>query len=72
MLVVRKLSVLFKEKLGIGNVQIINSSGAEAQQNVFHIHFHIVPRKNGDGHTIKWATHPAWISEFNILLKELR
>ena len=33
---------LYREKLGLENVQIINSSGADAQQDVFHIHFSIL------------------------------
>ena len=55
---VRKISKLYEEKLGIKNLQIINSSGKEGQQEVFHIHFHIVPRKKGDGQNIKWKTYP--------------
>jgi histidine triad (HIT) family protein len=52
--VVKKLTTLYKEKLGVKNVQILNSSGSEAQQDVFHVHFHIVPRHKGDGQNIKW------------------
>ena len=70
--IVKKLSVLYKEKLGIENVQIINSSGAEAQQDVFHVHFHIVPRKKGDGQDVKWTTHPEWVAEYDDLLSRLK
>jgi histidine triad (HIT) family protein len=62
---------LYKKKLGIENVQIINSSGSEAQQDVFHIHFHIVPRKKGDGQDISWKTHPEWAERFEEMLKKL-
>ena len=34
---------------GFDGVNILNASGAAAEQSVFHLHFHIVPRKNGDG-----------------------
>ena len=40
---IKRVAVLFSAKLGINNVQIINSSEAEAQQDVFHAHFHLVP-----------------------------
>ena len=30
--------------LGFKGVNIINASGKEAQQSVFHLHFHILPR----------------------------
>ena len=70
--VVKKLVNLYEKKLGIKNVQIINSSGAEAQQDVFHIHFHIVPRKKGDGQDVKWTTHPEWTKEYDKMLSDLK
>jgi histidine triad (HIT) family protein len=70
--VVKKLTTLYKEKLGIKNVQIVNSSGSEAQQDVFHIHFHIVPRHKGDGQDVKWKTHPEMKEKFDELLEKLK
>ena len=32
------------KNLGFKGVNIINASGKEAQQSVFHLHFHILPR----------------------------
>lgn len=69
--VAKNIAVLYKEKLGINNIQLINSSGIEAQQDIFHFHLHIVPRKNGDTQDVKWQTHPEWVSEFDDLLKKL-
>jgi histidine triad (HIT) family protein len=71
-LVVKKLADLYHTQLGINNVQIINSSGAEAQQHVFHIHFHIVPRKRGDGQDVKWTTHPEWTEKYDRLLARIK
>lgn len=70
--VVKKLTTLYKEKLGIENVQIVNSSGSEAQQDVFHIHFHIVPRHKGDGQDVKWETHPEMKEKFDEMLEKLK
>jgi histidine triad (HIT) family protein len=72
MSVVKKLVTVFKTRLGIEAVQIVNSSGAEAQQHVFHIHFHIVPRKRGDGQNIRWSTHPEWVGKFDQLLEKIK
>ena len=72
MAVVKKLVNLYREQLGINNVQIINSSGAEAQQDVFHLHFHIVPRKMGDGQDVIWTTHPEWREKFDALLERIK
>jgi histidine triad (HIT) family protein len=68
---VKKIVMVFNRKLGIQNVQIINSSGVEAQQHVFHIHFHIVPRKKADGQDVRWKTHPEWVAKFDQLLDKL-
>ena len=70
--VVKKIVDLYKNKLGIENVQIINSSGSEAQQDVFHLHFHVVPRSNRDGQDIVWKTHPEFLDEFESLLQKLQ
>ncbi len=63
---------LYHEKLGIENAQIVNSSGAEAQQDVFHLHFHIVPRYTDDQQDIRWSTHPQMRERFDQLLARLR
>ncbi|MFD1674271.1 HIT family protein [Alicyclobacillus fodiniaquatilis] len=69
---VKKVATLYETKLGIRNVQIRNSSGVEAQQDVFHIHFHVVPRKYGDNQDTKWLSHPEWRAKFDELLIKLR
>ena len=72
MLALKHVVDMYKAKLGIQNVQISNSSGVEAQQDVFHLHFHIVPRYSGDGQDIKRSTHPEMRSQFAELLARLR
>ena len=63
---------LYAEKLGIKNLQVINSSGAEAQQDIFHLHYHVVPRAIGDGQDVKWTTHKEWRESFDEMLAALR
>lgn len=46
--IVKKMSLLVKEKLGVKSVNVLNASGKEAQQSVFHIHFHVLPRTEED------------------------
>ncbi|NNF36281.1 MAG: HIT domain-containing protein [Saprospiraceae bacterium] len=69
--VVGMLSKLYKEKLGIENLQVVNSNGVDGQQDVFHIHYHIVPRKAGDGQNIKWKVHPEWREDYDGMLEML-
>ena len=68
---VKAVVTLLHSKAGINHVQIINSSGSEAQQDVFHIHFHVVPRKKGDNQNVVWTVHPEWVEEYDQLLKKL-
>ena len=37
------------------NCNLITSRGEEATQTVFHCHFHIVPRTEGDGLSLPWT-----------------
>lgn len=46
--VCKKMAMLCKEKLKATGVNIINASGKDAQQSVFHIHFHVIPRFKDD------------------------
>jgi len=61
---------LYQSRLSLQNAQIINSSGPEAQQDAFHLHFHIVPRYEGDGQDVKWSPHPEMRDRFDSLLAD--
>ncbi|MDD3862701.1 MAG: HIT family protein [Clostridia bacterium] len=49
MTTIKKVSAHYIEKCGFDGVNIFNANGKSAEQSVFHLHFHIVPRKNNDG-----------------------
>lgn len=46
--VVQKISKHLCENFKFDGVTILNSSGQSAEQSVFHLHFHIIPRLKGD------------------------
>lgn len=46
---VRLVSRHYVEHCGYDGVNVVNADGAAAEQSVFHLHFHIIPRKSGDG-----------------------
>jgi len=48
MATIKKIGNHLIENCGFGGVNILNASGKEAEQSVFHLHFHILPRKEGD------------------------
>ena len=39
----------YVNKCGFTGVNVLNASGADAEQSVFHTHIHIIPRKADDG-----------------------
>jgi len=50
----KKLAIIYKEKLNIDNINILNSNGKYAQQEVPHYHMHLIPRKENDIKLFKW------------------
>jgi histidine triad (HIT) family protein len=68
---IRKIMTLYNKKLGMKNIQVICNSGSEAQQDVFHLHYHIVPRFKEDNQNIKWITHANYLDKFDELLSRL-
>ena len=48
---VQKISKYYKD-LGFDGVNILNANEESAEQSVFHLHFHILPRKKNDGKRI--------------------
>jgi histidine triad (HIT) family protein len=71
MAVLKYVVDLYHDKLNLKDVQIISSNGAAGQQDVFHLHFHIAPRFNGDGQDVIWKTKPALAEQYDTMLKNL-
>ncbi|PJE81800.1 HIT family protein [Candidatus Pacearchaeota archaeon CG10_big_fil_rev_8_21_14_0_10_32_42] len=46
--VLKRVSILLKEKYGCEGVNLINNSGKVSGQEVGHFHFHVVPRYSED------------------------
>ncbi|MEG1706297.1 MAG: HIT family protein [Clostridia bacterium] len=46
---VAKISNHYVNDCGYDGVNVLNASGSAAQQSVFHLHFHIIPRNVYDG-----------------------
>lgn len=70
MAAVQKISRHFVEDCGFDGVNIINASGKAAQQSVFHLHIHIIPRKNGDGLNT-WALNGKYELDLAAICKKL-
>jgi len=55
MLVAKRIAAAQIKSLGANGVNIIQNNGIAAGQAVPHIHFHVIPRFDGDGHHWNWA-----------------
>lgn len=53
--VVRKIARAQMKALGADGINIIQANGKSAGQEVPHLHFHVIPRFNNDGHKWNWA-----------------
>ncbi|MBN2854475.1 HIT family protein [Patescibacteria group bacterium] len=53
-LVAKKMALILKDKLGATGINVINNSGADAQQEVPHLHYHIIPRFKNDALNLKF------------------
>jgi Diadenosine tetraphosphate (Ap4A) hydrolase and other HIT family hydrolases len=53
---VKKVSNHYVNDLGFDGVNLMNANEEEAQQSVFHLHFHVLPRKKDDNLDL-WPLH---------------
>jgi len=63
---VKKVAAHIKETLPCDGFNILQNNGACAGQSVNHVHFHIVPRRNGESSEIAFANHKG---DFDALAK---
>lgn len=69
--VTQKIALVYRDSLGIENVQLLNNCGRFAQQGVFHIHFHIIPRFENDGNNLKLQKHLEYQQEYAEMINKL-
>ncbi|KAH7129323.1 HIT family protein 1 [Dactylonectria estremocensis] len=58
---------------GVTDYNILQNNGAIAHQQVFHVHFHMIPRPNDlEGLGIKWPTKAADMDELKQLCEDIK
>ena len=67
---VKKVAAQVKDRLGCDGFNILQNNGEAAGQTVKHIHFHIVPRWNGD--PLAFANTKGDMDELKALAERLR
>ena len=70
-LVVKKIGAKLKERLGVSGYNVIENNDAISGQVIPHIHFHIVPRIEGDN-LLQWPGQEYKEGEAEEILKKLK
>ena len=65
-----KKTVEVLKKLGFDGYNIVNNNGRVAGQEVDHVHFHIIPRYEGDGEVVKFGEVKK--ADLDEVLKEIK
>jgi len=71
MLIVKKMGRLLKDKLGVVAYNVLENNDPLAGQIVPHLHFHIIPRRAGDGHVL-WPQSEYEADEAEKIVKQLK
>jgi histidine triad (HIT) family protein len=58
-------------KLGADGFNFATNQGEAAEQDVFHVHFHIIPRRFGDK-LVSWKNHDATKEELQAIADKLK
>ena len=70
--VCKKIALNLKKTLGVQAVNLIHGSGKFAQQDVFHFHMHVVPRKKDDNFKLHYDPKLGIKPKFDELLSKIK
>ncbi len=71
-IVCKKVAVNLKKALNVKAVNLIHGSGKVAQQDVFHFHMHIVPRRKNDDFKLHYNPKLDIKPKFDELLSKIK
>ena len=63
---------LYSQKIGIDSFQFFNNAGPHSAQSVLHLHFHVLPRYQGDPIKFSAPRMPELVSQYPEMLARLR
>lgn len=55
LVVAKKVALAMKRELNCDGLNLLQNNGQAAGQSVFHIHFHLIPRYQGDNVKVPWT-----------------
>jgi histidine triad (HIT) family protein len=65
----KKLAIHYRDRIGASGINILHASGKTAQQSVFHLHLHLIPRFDCDGLDTWWKSPAQYHNKDEILEK---
>lgn len=69
----RRVAAAVAEATNAEGMNIIQSNGVAAGQSVFHVHIHVVPRKDGDRMPDLWPDDAEWpVTQLDSIAEDLR
>ncbi|MDD3710998.1 MAG: HIT family protein [Patescibacteria group bacterium] len=72
MIIVKKISLIYKKVFGINGVQIVSNAGDRGEQKVRHFHFHLIPREENDNLDWPKGERTELKSQFNDFITKLK
>jgi len=63
---------LYSQKIGIDSFQFFNNAGPHSAQSVLHLHFHVLPRYQGDPIKFSAPRMPDLVKQYPEMLARLR
>lgn len=71
MKIVRKIALIYKKCLKC-DINIIQSSGKNAQQDISHFHVHVIPRYKNDKQKIQLSVDKNLKNNLSLILEEIK
>lgn len=68
----RRVATAVNAALAPDGINVVQANGPGAAQSVFHVHFHILPRRTGDNATLNWGLQPGDMDEIAATAEKIK
>lgn len=68
----RRIAGAVHRALTPGGINLLQANGVGAGQTVFHLHFHVMPRRPGDAVPLNWTQKPGDLAEIAAVAEKIR
>ena len=70
--VAKKVAAVLKDVFHADGINVVQNNGPAAGQTVFHLHVHLIPRYEGDGHLVSWKPGSQDAEKLTAALSEIK